>query len=155
MKKLNILACLILLLTSCSKEDPTTYQIINDCKVTTTSTEYLNGSIYEVIVFHYSGEDIIKQDNIDDVSSGGGKSALIEAPTGSEKVKVSFQLLPPESPFYNLSANDRMYVVAFTVLEKGINNVIRINDNTMVDDGLGLAGGTELSSVSTRFIASW
>jgi hypothetical protein len=48
-----------------------------------------------------------------------------------------------------------MYVVAFTVLEKGINNVIRINDNTMVDDGLGLAGGTELSSVSTRFIASW
>lgn len=155
MKNLALLACLALLLTSCSKEDPTTYQIINDCKVTTTSTEYLDGSIYEVIVFHYSGEDIIKQDNIDDVSSGGGKSAIINVPAGSEKVKVSFQLLPPESPFYNLSANDRMYVVAFTVLEKGINNVIRINDNTMVDDGIGLAGGLEVSSVSSRLLNSW
>lgn len=155
MKKLTFIGCLILLFTSCSKEDPTTFQIVNDCKVTTTSTEYLDGSIYEVIVFHYSGEDIIKQDNIDDISSGGGKSAIIEAPAGSEKVKVSFQLLPPESPYYNLSANDRMYVVAYTVLEKGVNNIIRINDNTMVDDGLGLTDGLEISNAGMRLQEIW
>ena len=137
MKKFLFLILSIVILLSCKKEkDKTTYQIINNVTKSTSTVQYMDGSVYEIIVFHYSGNDIIHQDEIKKVEAGGGKSEMIESPDQSEKIKVSFKFLPTESPYYDLSSNARKYVVAFTLLEKGKNNTVTLTDNTMVDESL-------------------
>jgi hypothetical protein len=115
-----------------------------------TGFDYLNGSMYEVTVFHYSGNDIIKQDNITKVASGGGKSELMDAPENSQKIKVSFKLLPPESPYYSLDLNNWITIVAFTTIVKGQNNIITLNDNTIISHGLA---ATELKTELIKSMA--
>ena len=133
MKKSITLLVFILLFVSCKKEDKaTTYQIINDLTPVSSSTEFLDGSIYDIVVFHYLNSDIIKQDNIDKVSPGGGKSGLIKVPANSEKIKISFKFLPPESSSYDLDFNYRRFVVAYTIIEIEKNNIVTLTDDTMI-----------------------
>lgn len=133
MKKIIFILLCLFLVISCKKEEtPTTYQIINNMTPITSAMQYLDGSIYEVVVFHYYNSDIIKQDEFSKISCNGGKTAITDIPEKSEKIKVSFKFLPPESAYYDYSSNDRKYIIAYTIVEKGKNNVITINDNTMV-----------------------
>lgn len=133
MKNFIYVLILIFACISCKKEAATTtYQVVNNSTLSTSSMEYLDGSIYEVVVYHYSGTDIIKQDAMDKVAAGGGKSEIIEVPASSEKIKVSYKMLPPQSTYYDLSSNHRLYVVAYTLIKQGENNVILLDDNTMV-----------------------
>jgi len=138
-----IVACL----TGCKKdEEKTTYQIINNLEglpswlITYLSEDdpgivkYLDGTLREVIVFCYSGSDIVRNDNLGEISRNGGKSGLIEVEPNYEKVKVSFILTTPESIYYGMSIN-RFHVIAYTILEKGKNNIITIASGTMITSG--------------------
>jgi len=156
MKKVLFLFLALILVSSCRKEEtPTTYQIINNVTKTTTSDPYLDGSMYEVVVYHYLGSDIIKQDDIDKISSGGGKSELIEAPGKSEKIKISFKFLPPQSSNYNLSSNVRKYIVAYTLLNKGENNIATITDNTSISSSISESyDNQDLLMISTEILTT-
>jgi hypothetical protein len=134
MKKALLFVIIIFLFESCKKDPVTTYQIVNNVTYTTPTVPYLDGSFYEVIVFHYKGTDITKQDNITKIASGGGKSEVIEVPATTEKIKVSFKFLPPESASY--SSATREYVVALTLIENGKNNVVTISNNTLISESI-------------------
>ena len=157
-KFLNALLLLILIvgISACSKKDSepakTTYQIINNVdRFTTTSDTYLNGSLWDVVVYSYTGLDIVRQDNIISVSPEGGKSDLIEVPSTYEKVKVSFKLLPRESANYSMASNYRRYIVAFTTLEIGKNNIITINGSTMSGPTLSISGPDTKLTIGKAF----
>ncbi|KAA6303136.1 MAG: hypothetical protein EZS26_000739 [Candidatus Ordinivivax streblomastigis] len=128
------------LFAGCSKDDDdeskTTYQVFNNNeKTSSTLDKYLDGSIYEVVVYCYIGDDIVRQDNFDKIAPGA-KSELKEVPDNFEKIKVSFKFLPKESEFYDLSANTRKYAVAYTLLSKGKNTISELNGETMVGNTL-------------------
>lgn len=131
MKKIFLLACILVLFVSCKKT--TTYQIVNNSSFDT-SQEYLDGSLYEVRVFEYIGDDIVKQDNISKISYGGGISKEIEVENDVQKVKVSFRMVPPESTYYE--SFSRVYVVAYSYLKEGENTIITIDNNTMVSHSI-------------------
>ncbi len=140
MKKVLFLA-FILPLLSCEKDKdsekaPTTYQIINNIE-RFDYDEYLNGTLWEIVVFGYGGDDIIRQDNISTpVLPDGGLSEKKEITSDITKIKVSFKLLPKESPFYDLPENNRKYVVAFKNIVKETNNVVVIDGKTMLSGSL-------------------
>lgn len=139
MKKLALLFIVIIFGFSCKKEkDPaTTYQVINNCTLSTSTVQYLDGSIYQVVVMHYNGTDIIKQDNFTKIVAGGGKSEMLTVPMNSQKMKLSFKFLPPESPLYSSSENHYLNVTAYTTVVQGQNNTITIDDHTIVGEGIG------------------
>ncbi|HEY3373389.1 MAG TPA: hypothetical protein VGK10_21270 [Prolixibacteraceae bacterium] len=135
MKKILLIAIMSILFFGCKKDEDsakTTYQISNNTtRINTSSDPYLNGTMWEIVVYCYIGSDIVRQDNIVSVSPGGGKSDMIEVPSNYEKIKVSFKFLPPQSAYYDLSLNNRKYVVAYTLLGKGKNSIVSISDDTM------------------------
>jgi hypothetical protein len=156
MRKLAILLIVVLTFSACKKEkDPvTTYQIINNSTVYISGIDYFDASMYQVTVFHYNGTDIVKQDNITKIASGGGKSDIINVPSNSQKIKISFKFLPPESPLYSLSSNHWINITAFTIIVKGQNNIVTMDDHTIVGDGLGKSNiGTELFKVSKGLVS--
>jgi hypothetical protein len=128
----------LLIAFSCKKDEDltkTTYQIVNENELQTSVDPYFTGALYEVVVFCYDKNgDIIRQDNLDPINPEGGKSELQEVDPECVKVKVSFELLPPISDYYELV--DRLYVVAFTNIAKGKNVKIIIDENTMIDFSL-------------------
>lgn len=147
MKNLIIILSVLLLFVSCQKEEPTTYQVINNTTRINSSVPFLDGSLYEVVVFLYSGSDIIDEDHIESIEPGGGKSDIIEVHEGCEKVKISFKLLPPESEFYDTEENSRIYTVSFTLITKEKNNEVIIDDNTMISSNLGVSKIKQLFTV--------
>lgn len=142
MRNLIFIVFCLFITYSCSKEDqpePTTYQILNAWEKTTSEVEYLDGSIYEVVVFCYNDKDeIIREDNFAVVNSGGGRSEKKPVTENIVKVKVSFKFLPPQSPLYDLSSNVRKYLVTINYLTPGTNNEIVITENTMIKNTISI-----------------
>lgn len=137
MKKLLLILSALLVMYSCEKEDdakPTTYQIKNNMPSSTTTDPYLNGTLWEVKVLCYVGSDIAEQDDIIFIAPNGGTTTTMTVSNNIEKVKVSFKFLPPQSSNYNSSYNVRKYVVAYTYLEKGKNNIITIGNETLISN---------------------
>lgn len=133
---LPLLAALFVF-AACSKDDEpnvSTFTIINNQeKFESSLDEYLNGTMYEVIAFEYDeAGNNIGQININDIPYGGGKSEPIQVQESCSKVQVSFKMVPPESPMYDLSSNARTYVVSLGVIQKGGNINIVVDGNTMV-----------------------
>lgn len=127
----------MVVLISCKKEeDKTTYQIINNAELELTDIQYLDGSMYEVIVFHFKGDDVIHQDEIIKIEAGGGKSEIFDVSDGCEKLKLSFRFLPEQSDLYDIPANSRKYLVDFTVVEQGKNNILTLTGQTMISDSM-------------------
>lgn len=110
---------------------PTTYQISDNLKLYP-AVEYIDGSLWEVVVFYYVGKGIVKVDSISPVLTGG-KSSKIEIPSNFEKMKFSFQLAPKKSQYYFGQANCRRYFQDFILLEKGKNTLIEINDMSSIN----------------------
>ena len=135
MKKLSLILLTVLSFSflSCSKDSPvlTTYQIFNNSTKSTTTIPYLDGSMYEVVVYCYTGVDIVRQDNYDAIEPGQ-KTAMKEVPSTYTKIKVSYKMLPPASAYYDSSTNYRLYTVSYTLLEVEKNTVSEFNDNSMV-----------------------
>jgi hypothetical protein len=138
MKKIKgvLIVLALISFSACNKSDDTpektTYQIINNMEDQGDEIEYLDGTLWEVTVFCYIGDDIARQDNVDPVEPDGGESDMVEVKKEIEKVKVSFKLLPKASSLYDISANNRKYVASFFYLDKGKNTDIVIDGNTMV-----------------------
>lgn len=137
MKRIFYFAAILLVFMSCSKDEEetkTTYEIINNSEYFDSSCEYLDGTLWEVVVFQYIGDDIAKQENIDPIEYGGGTSGKLVIGDNIEKIQVSFKMLPKESPYYGLPFNNRKYVVAYKFMEKGKNNVVTIDGSTLVSN---------------------
>jgi len=135
MKKILFLTLLSVILFSCEKETPTTYQIINNCnpdKEVTDFDKYLDGSIYSTVVFCFNDEgEIVRQDNIGIVHANNS-SDFIKVTPDIVKVKVSYMLLPEESEHYNNEANIRKYTLVYFYLTPEQNTDIIIDNHTMI-----------------------
>lgn len=133
MKKLILLSVVLfsLVLIGC-EADSSTYQVFNNCPSSSTTLDpYLNGSLYEVVVFCYAGADVVREDSYIKISVGE-KTEVKEVPEYVTKIKISYKVLPPASKFYNLSDNNRSYVVAYTLIEPGKNVIAEVNGHSMV-----------------------
>jgi hypothetical protein len=135
-------AVFLLAFIGCEKEDEnkeikkTSYQVSNKSEqITTPLDEYFDGSLWEVVVYCYIGDDIVRQDNFERVVPGG-KSEIKEVPDDFEKIKVSFKMAPKQSKFYDSSANARLYTVSYTLLSKGANTIAELDGQTMVSKTL-------------------
>jgi len=135
MKKLLLLLIIAsLVFIGCEKKE-TIYQIFNNNDKYHSNIQYLDGSFYEVIVIEYFGNDVIKQVNIDKISYGC-KSGYYTADEKTEKIKISFKLVPRESPYYNLSSNNRLYTLQYYYLEKYNYTIAELNGNTLISGSI-------------------
>jgi|WetSurMetagenome_2_1015567.scaffolds.fasta_scaffold159919_2 hypothetical protein len=118
--------------TKASMSEPsTTYQISDNLQFHP-PVEFIDGSLWEVVVFYYIGNDMVGIDSISPVLTGN-ISAKIKVPSTYEKIKYSFQLAPKKSQYYFGCANCRRYSENFIFLVKGENNIIEIHDLSSVD----------------------
>ena len=111
---------------SSSIASSTTFQISNNLKLYP-AVEYIDGSLWEVIVYYYIGQDIVKVDSLKPVLTGE-ISSKIAVPSTYEKFKYSFQLAPKKSQYYSGCANCRRYSENFTFFEKNNNTIVEIHD---------------------------
>jgi hypothetical protein len=126
-----------LLLTSCSLfQNPTTIEIINNNEKLQDSYQQLNGSLWEVVVFCFHGDDVVDEIHLEPIRAEGGTSGTVEVDQDIEKVKVSFKFLPDDSEIADLIDNDRLYVVTVTYLEKHEHNVITVDGETFLSRSL-------------------
>ena len=155
MKNVSLLMLLPLFLFGCSKESedalvtPTTYQIFNNMAKNTSTMPYLDGSLYEVVVYCYVGVDIVRQDNYDAIAPGQ-KTTIKEVPPTYTKIKVSFKFLPPASDYYDMASNTRKYIVTYTLLEVEKNTISEINGNSMVSSSMNApskSNSTQMSKI--------
>jgi hypothetical protein len=136
MKKLFFLLAILVFCSSCTDEveKPTTYQIFNNSNMIVTNVEYLDGTMYEVIVYHLKDKKILKQDTIAEIATKGGKTGLMNVPGNSDNLKVSFKFLPSKSPNYNDPWNIRFYLLDYMYIERGKNNILGINGGSFISD---------------------
>lgn len=136
MKKVMFLILFSIVLFSCSdKEEPvvTSYQVFNNTSYYSSSVPYLDGSLYEVVVFCYAGSDVVREDSYEKIAPGS-KSPVKEVPSSVTKIKVSYKYLPPASTVY--STAKRNYLVSFTLMEPGKNVIAELNDESMVSNSM-------------------
>lgn len=150
MKRILLLVTTISLL-GCSKDDveevvvqPTTYQVVNDIEKQTTMSEYIDGTLYDVVVFKFRGDDLAGEDNLGDLDPDGGASKVLELDENIDKVKVSFEWVPKDSPASEFS--ERNYTASYTFITQETDNVITITGETMVSDKLMKADGSAKNS---------
>ena len=140
---------------SCSSKDKvkiTTYQIVNNMPLVPDQSGdiYLDNSIYEVWVDCYVGSSIVRTDKFDKIAPAGGKSPVTEVDADIQKIKISCKFLPPQDPYYNLSANARVYISGFTTIKENTNNVVTITYDTPID---GKGNSLTIGSVTKTIIA--
>lgn len=149
MKKLLPVLLIILLFFSCKKEEEiTTYQIVNNLEKLTdwlitylsendpAMVPYLDGTLHEVIIYCYIGSDVVRTDNLGNISPKGGKSGILEVESNYEKVKVSFLFFPPELPVNLPNHLWRFHPLTITILEKGKNNIITIASGMQISNSI-------------------
>lgn len=132
---LLIISLVALMLSSCdalTEKNESNIRVVNNIKKEDSGIKYLNGSLYEVVVYQMNGDDIVETDNIDKVESGGGFSRNIEVEDNCTRVRISFKLLPEASPLYDMDENSRQYVVQTWYVKKGKTVDIDINGETLV-----------------------
>lgn len=137
MKKLFFVFAILVFFSSCIKHaepQPTTYQIFNNSNRIVTDIEYLDGSMYEVIVHHYNKTILVREDNIDIIATAGGDTGLRDVPPNTDHFRVSFKFLPSKSPDYNAPWNVRFYMIAFKQIVRGDNNIFGINGGSFISD---------------------
>jgi len=78
--------------------------------------------------------DIIWQDSIGKILTGGGKTPLMDVPANTDLIKISFKMLPPASVCYNATWNVRLYMLDYWIIGRGGNNIIGINGGTYISD---------------------
>ncbi len=138
--KFLLFAFSIFCLFSCEKDDQeeevkiTTYQVINNTELNESDNiSELNGTLYQVTVLKYRGEDLAGQDNLENpIEPNGGSSDVIEISDDIDKIKISFEFLPESSSYYDIVDLDRLYTASFTFLENGVNNEVVFDGNTLV-----------------------
>lgn len=145
MKKLIFISIFTLALLSCSKDEQpeiiTSYQITNNMPVLNTGYVDLDGSMWDVVVFHFSGDDIIGQDEFDRIAPGGSVSPETVVDNMVDKIKISFKLAGPNSEMYESELNVRKYIVAYKLIQTGELNTVSLEEETMLSNYMkGTAG---------------
>ena len=152
MKKTLFLFVLLFALVSCDRKGEdltgTTYKIINNMTYLESTTEYLDATLWDIIVYYYVGETMTGQESIDPISPEGGESEVISVSDEIEKIKISFKFLPPESPYYHEEFNYRQYTTLFSYLRTGGHKDIVLTDNTQVKTTLKSSGKTIIEAIS-------
>jgi len=136
MKKLLFIALISVSLLTCKKDEPpapTTYVLTNSTSILGSSLDYINGTIWETIIFCYDDKgDVVREDICGDVSPGGCSTAPKELTDNIVKLVVSFKVASPKSPAYSLPSNNRKYtIIKFAIKPQTINR-IELTDKTMV-----------------------
>ena len=146
--KIFLIAFIILTcISGCKKaEDPkTTYQVVNNLESLSSSLitylsendpniiPYLDGTLREVIVYCYIGSDIVRTDNLGNISPKGGESDIKEVDSGFDKIKVTFIFTTAQSIYYGLAIN-RFHLITTTILEKGKNNIVSISTGVQISN---------------------
>lgn len=154
MKNVIYLFVAVILFAACEKDESskTTYEVVNNSEKFVSSMEYLDGTLWEIVVYQFIGDDIVKQDNLDPIAYGGTTSGKIEVDNNVEKVKLSFKFFPKKSEYYDLSSNNRKYVVAYTYIEEGKNNIIEVDGETMSSGSLKSAKVNNLNISDEYFL---
>lgn len=120
---------------SLQTETLTTYQISDNLKLYP-PVEFIDGSLWEVMVYYFIDNNLVKIDSINPILTGE-ISSKITIPSNYEKMKFSFQLAPKKSQYYSGYANCRRYYGDFILLEKGENVVVEIHDLSSITLSLG------------------
>ncbi len=126
---LLVVTALLGIFVSCNK--PSTVQFVNNVThINNGGNE--NGTLYSVTLLLYQDNEVVGQVNIGDVTGNGGKSDVLEIENYVEKVKVMFQFFPSSvtvsNPYY--------YTTQFYLITSDDDNIISINDQTMVSGNL-------------------
>lgn len=129
---LVIIATSISIFSSCKDDVQKSYRVTNNHPYITSSIEYANGSLYEVIVFQYRGSDIIFEDNLGTIKYGGESSRIINAKESCDKVRVSFQFIPKDSSGDYSFYSNRFYTEKYFYLEDGKTKEIKIDSTIMI-----------------------
>jgi len=119
----------LLFLLSCQDETlsrPSFFQIEDNLKLYPPE-EFIDGSLWEIEVYYYSGNTIVKTDNIEPILTGTF-SPEIEVPENCDKIKFSFQIAPKKSKYYDGVANCRKYSKVYFQMKPNMVAVITIED---------------------------
>lgn len=137
-----ITALFLTFLASCDRDDlfgsSKSYRIINDFEAQyTPSNPYLDGSLYEVIVFQLNHrEDVIKKDYISVIPSGGLASRVIAVPNECEFIQVSFLYLPANKGGL---LNFRNFTAQYFYILEDITSDIVIDLSTILTRAMSMA----------------
>jgi uncharacterized protein YcfL len=138
MKKLLVLLATASILLACEKEpeiEKTTVQIENNTSFDESSIKELDGTLYEVELLTFIGDDMSGQISLTPINSGT-ISNKIEIDAKVEKVKLSFTLLPYDHEYADVLDIERNYTASFTFITKEENNIITLNSNTLISSKL-------------------
>lgn len=147
-KILIFILILLTCLSGCKKDETkTTYQIINNLDGLSTDlktylsekdpgmVQYLDGTLYDVMVMCYIGSDVVRTDNLGIISNKGGKSDLVDVELNYEKIIATFLFFPSDLTVDFPAHLRRFHTVTVTILEKGKNNILTIQLGTMTSNG--------------------
>ena len=131
MKKLTILLAILPLLFSCTDSKLTTYQVTNTSSNSPSYTSYLDGNIYEVEVYCFSGSTVIRTDYYPVIRKGETTKPK-ETPISCDRVYVSFRFIPQGYSGYNTISNRRRYSKSSVSIEDGKNTVVKANSYDII-----------------------
>ncbi|MEG1556207.1 MAG: hypothetical protein RR356_05730 [Bacteroidales bacterium] len=131
MKRMVLWGAFIVIIAGCSKKD-TSIQIINNCNPIQSNTEFLDGTLWEIVVFKYFDGIIVSQSFIGNIKYGD-TSNIIVSKVRTDNVKISFKMLPNESSLYKIPDNARKYTFDYAIKD-GVKNVIIIDSTTRLND---------------------
>lgn len=124
MKKLYLLLAVVLIAVSCTK--PTTVQVINNFPHIT-GHQYGDGTIYDVTLLTYQGDNKVGQINLGFITYGGCKSEIIELEDYVEKIRVVYKSQTNEAPI-----NPEVYTYDFFYMSSNKDNVIVLDKSVSV-----------------------
>ena len=140
MKQLRLMALALAILTAfgaCEKTEEvkdTTVQIDNNVTPLAYTIPDFDGTLWEIKIIEYIGDYMSGEVTVNPVAPGA-ISGKVKINNKTEKVKISFTFVPSTSTYYN-SIGGRKYTASFTFLNKGENNIVVINDQTLISGSI-------------------
>lgn len=124
MKKIYFLLAVALIAVSCTK--PTTVQVVNNFPLST-GFDYSDGTIYDVTLITYQGDNKVGQINLGFITYGGCKSEIVELEDYVEKIRVVYKGSSNQAQI-----NPELYTYDFFNISPNKDNIIVIDGNVNV-----------------------
>ena len=144
-----------ILFLGCNKNEDTTYQIFNNVTKINSGVPYLDGTLYEVIVYEYNDNSTLLTQVEFDKISVKEKTRVITANGRTKKIKVSFKFLPKASPNYNTPENNRKITSAYFNLQYRKFYVAEMNDETWISDDSKTSNNNEDKKTMHTFMQNF
>ena len=124
MKKIYLLLAVVLIAVSCTK--PTTVQVVNNFPLLT-GFDFSDGTIYDVTLITYQGDNKVGQINLGFITYGGCKSEIIELEDYVEKIRVVYKHSSNQAQI-----NPEWYIRDFFYISPNKDNIIVIDGNVSI-----------------------